>query len=80
MLTIRNLMAIRLRQPVQPYVGNARSEARVRSFVVVVMPPLVQDAPKVLLIEHDGRRRPLWGTGSLTSTTALRRRFELGGL
>ena len=52
-LTIRDLMAARLRQPVERYVGNTRPKAGVRSLVVVVTHPLVQNASKMSFIQHD---------------------------
>jgi hypothetical protein len=52
-LAIRNLMAVRSRQPVKRHAGNAGTEAGVWSTVVVVSHPLQQDGPKMAFMQHD---------------------------
>ena len=52
-LTIRDLMTVRLHQPLERHVRNTRTEAGVRSPLVVVTHPLVQNAPKMSFIQHD---------------------------
>ena len=52
-VTIRDLMPVRSRQPVDGHVGNARTAAGVWSTLVVVSHPLQQDGPKVAFMQHE---------------------------
>jgi hypothetical protein len=52
-LIMRDLMTARLRQSVERHVRNARAEAGVRSRLVVVTHPLLENAPKMPFIQHD---------------------------
>jgi hypothetical protein len=52
-LTITNKMTGRLHEPDERQVGNAWTEAGVRSLLVAVTHPLMQDAPKMSFIQHD---------------------------
>ena len=52
-LIIRDLMTVRLRQSVDRHGRNARTEAGVRSGLVVVTHPLLEHAPKMPFIQHN---------------------------